>query len=370
MGGRTGTTKAPGLRPNDQELIRQAKRTVDLAGFLAEHGFTVAIDKDSRRHRVLDGPGGQRVRVTQAASGDWVWADLRGQDGGNIVHACQRLLGMNFGRTLGALRKATKNPPPALPVARMNPAAATGQPSHPPRSLRVVGDRGRRYWKLRHLDASTLDAFAHAICENAAGSIVFPHDNSGDGEERGENWRSFYGSRDDGAHRGRSLHIAVPQDTQEPPERLIVAESGISGYSAWEMLPEELRPTTGVASSGGQFSEAGRIKLERALRRMVEHHGNPILIDATDTGEQGTVARTAWLKRLAEHVGAQYFRAAPDAKDWNEELANAKAGIQETAQTDQEADSSSQSAEAYVLDPEEPDGPQAGPGPGRGGRGR
>ena len=339
------------MKPADQIMLTNARRTVDLPGFLAAHGFTPNAEKDTRNHRILDGPGGQKVRVTVARSGDWVWEDLHSQGGGNIYHACTRLLGLTHGQAMGTVRKTVAAPPPPLIYGR---GRTTATP-RPPRTPDALGESGRRYLSgERLLHPDTLDAFNHALRQHERG-VIFCHNRHGDGEERGpDGYRHFYGGQHDGEGRGRSLWVAAPHGSQEPPAQIIVAESGISGLSAWEMLDADAQPHTAIASTGGRFSAAGEAKLERVLARMVEHHreqGAPVLVDATDMGEKPTETRTAWLRDLAERTGAIYYRAVPTQEgvtDWNEELAALKA-----AREAQEAAQNAQRTASYLLPPEE-----------------
>ena len=344
------------MRPADATLLTTARHDVDLPGFLANAGFEPVRDKDTRRHRILAGPAGQKVRVTRAASGDWVWADLHGAGGGNIYHACTQLLGLTHGQAMGRLRKTVAAPPPALPSGRSGSATAV----RPPRILATLKESGRRYLiGDRHLDPASLDAFSHAMRQHSLG-VVYPHNRHGDGEERGPEWRSFYGSRDDGEGRGRSLWVAMPHGSRETPTHVIVAESGTDAISAWEMVPDDLKPTTAIISTAGVASEAGREKLERVLAQMVQHYGAgvPILVDVSDVGERGTEARTAWLRGLADSMGLLYERVVPTqegVKDWNEELGRVKA-----AQRAQGAAALLPTMEADQPDPEPPDEPKTG----------
>ena len=160
--------------------------------------------------------------------------------------------------------------------------------------------------------------------------------------------------------------FATPHASQEPPEHIVVAESGISALSAWELLPAAYQAGTGIVSTAGGISHAGREKLEAVLLKMVAHHGAgvPILVDATDVGEKSTEARTAWLTALAERLGVQYQRAVPQTEgltDWNEELQAGKANgwqPQEATQQPQDAaeaqPSTVEAPEAALDAPEDP----------------
>ncbi len=182
--------------------------------------------------------------------------------------------------------------------------------------------------RQRLLAPETFRTFAHALRENARGSVRALHNEYGDGEERGENWKAFVGSQADGEGRGRGLWVTFPAPLCS---RLIVAESFVSGLSAWEMLPANQRMITGIASTGGTISAAGTKQLEQLLVGMRDHHvqertGRKVwLLDASDQGEARTAQRTASLMAMAESVGVSCWRYAPrQAQDWNDALAQAK----------------------------------------------
>ena len=345
-------------RQETQALIDRAKREVDLPGFLAEHGFVTVPEKDSRLHRVLAGPAGERVRMRKVRTTDeWVWEDLRAGSGGNIVHACQRLLHLTFGRTVAAIRKALASPPAAVPFSRGGRTSAvstTPRQQRPPRTLPPLDEQGRRYLtETRRLDPATVDTFAPFLAENQ-GAVAALHNEAHDAEEKGEGTTRFTGSAEDGPGRGRGLWLAVA-DQERAPEQIIVADSFLDAMSAWESFAPELRSTVAVASTGGRPSAAGEDKLRRSLARMVEIHPEivPVLLDASDVGETDENRRAAWLQKLAEETGTVYRRLAPSqGKDWNECLMATKRA-QEAARTD--ADVS-----AYLSAPDEPEEPSQG----------
>ncbi len=317
----------------DRELLRRAKREIDLAGFLGAHGWLSVPGKDSRTSRCLAGPDGSRVIISQAQDGHWQWFDAQAGRGGSIIDACSLLLGRTWAQTMAELRSSLGSPPPPLPVAGAGSPARTSVPRLPTvrvqPDLRPLGGHGRDYLvKRRHLAPATIDAFAHALRENVHGSVRVLHNEHGDGEERSQNWKAFVGSQADGEGRGRSLWIAFPAPLCS---RLVVAESFISGLSAWELLPANQRMITGIASTGGAISAAGIKQLEQLLVRMREQHvqvrtGRKVwLLDGSDQGEARTVQRTTFLKAMADSVGVSYWRYAPrQAHDWNDALAQAK----------------------------------------------
>ncbi len=345
-------------RQADQILIERAKRDVELAAFLGTHGWTTHHN-DTARWRLLSGPDDQRILVHRAASGDWLWRDAHDRAvGGSIYHAARRLLGLDHGRVMAAIRAAVVTPPPPLPAGRGGRSTVTTAKQNPTRALYPLGKSGRAYLsETRRIDPATLNAFAHALGENKHGSSVAPHNKAGDGEERGEHWTShFHGGQDDGPGRGRSLWIAVPENGTTPRE-LMVAESFIDALSAWELAPDDVRTRSGVASTGGAISEAGKNKLLLALTRMKEQHKGLTtvrLVDLTDVGERATAARTDFLRDLAERAGVEYRRITPsheNTKDWNEELVATKA----IAQAAQEAVKAAESRAAYLPPPDEPE---------------
>ena len=124
------------------------------------------------------------------------------------MDACGQLLGFSRGQTYGALRRALQEPPSTLPLARGHTTiAATTSPvveatPRPPRRLGPLSEPATAYLTTkRGLDPSTLAAFRHRLRSNSHGHLVAPHNDAGDGEERGEGWRSFVGNREDGPDR-------------------------------------------------------------------------------------------------------------------------------------------------------------------------
>ena len=349
--------QAAATREADRELRPRAKREIDLAAFLGACGWRSVPGKDTPTSRCLVGPDGSRVIISRAREDEhWQWFDARTGVGGSIVDACTKLLGLRWGEMMGVLRRSLAHPPASLPVVRgvanssnshgrhaAAPANIAGttpecERSHsvavvPPASptLQPLGTRGRAYLtERRHLDARTVSTFASTLRENTRGSVRALHSRQyDDGEERGENWKSFVGSQADGEGRGRGLWVAFPA---RHCSRLLVAESFVSALSAWELLPEDQRRITAVASTAGTISVAGAARLERVLtwlrNEQVQRGGKQTvwLLDASDQGEASTEARTTFLNAMAEQAGVGYWRYQPpgESQDWNDALAAAK----------------------------------------------
>ena len=263
-------------------MLERAKREIDLPGFLGAHGWWAVRGHDSLNSRCLDGPDGSRLIVSRARDGHWQWFDATG-GGGTVVDVCIRLLRLGWGHTMSKLRRALTEPPPPLPVAGRTIAGSRRSgpaPGAPPLEnetahlseiaptvepeLQPLGERGRAYLvQHRHLAPETVDASAHNLRQNRYGSVrALHHRQSGNGEERGENWKSFIGNQADGEGRGRSLWICFPT---RGCSRLIVAESFVSALSAWELLSVEERMVTGLVSTAGAISSAGAARLGRVL---------------------------------------------------------------------------------------------------------
>ena len=313
------------------DLITRAKTQIDLPGFLALNGWRAVPGKDTALHRFLVGTGGERILVNRAAaSGHWVWRDLAdATKRGTIVDACEQLLGFSRRQMFGVLRRTLRELPPALPLARGTlthavPVAAE-RLSRPPRQLAPLGEQAVAYLtRERCLDPATVAAFAYRLRSNPHGHLVAPHNGDGDGEERGEGWRSFVGSRDDGARRGRSLWHARPHGGGLVTI-ILVAESVIDALSAWQALDAEKRSRTLLVSTAGSLSEAGKAKLMRLVREAQQEQsraggrGKIVIADASDVGEAGTQAREDALYSLSAYLGAGYERLSPPTgKDWNE----------------------------------------------------
>lgn len=347
------------------DLLTRAKTQVDLPGFLALHGWRAVPGKDTARHRLLAEPGGERILVGRAAaSGHWVWRNLADTTKrGTIVDACAQLFGLSRGQTYGALRRALQEPPPVLPLARGHTTIAATRPvveatPRPPRRLGPLGERATAYLTgKRGLDPATLAAFRHRLRSNAHGHLVAPHNDDGDGEERGEGWRSFVGSREDGPRRGRSLWYARPQGG-DLTTFILVAESVIDALSAWQRLDADKQRHTLLVSTAGALSGAGKAKLMRLVRETQQERwragcrGKVVLADASDVGEAGTQARVDALYALSAYLGAGYERLAPPTgKDWNETLLASPPRL--NAQPDEQVRTDAPQIAAYLAPAED-----------------
>ncbi len=363
------------VKPADEKLLDKARQKVDLAGYLAARGWT-AGNSDSQRWRQMDGPGGQRLLVRQTKEKDeWVWTEAHDQNHWRTLYdLVKHLDGGTHGQTMAAVRRAAATPPPPPGLGRggrTSTDTASGYQPRPPRTLLGLDEEGMAYLTgTRALAPDTVAAFAQELRSLPGGTVVAVHNAAHDGEQKGPAERGqFYGGLDDmeenGPARGRSLWIAQSHD-QGVPEQLAVTDAFLDAMSVWECLDPSLQPTVAVASTGGKPSAAATEKLKRALARMVEAHGEritPVLLDASDVGEEDEERRAAWLRGVAAAAGVEYRRHAPGAKDWNEYLANAKHEAHEAAIAAEEV-------QDYPPPSDEPDETQDGQDTPRRGRGR
>ena len=320
MGSRPATP-TPQMSAKDRDLLDRAKRDVDLPGWFATLGWVADPEHDSKLHRALRGPGGERVIVTRKSDGHWFFYDpLDRARKGTIYDAVGIYAGAaSSGQQFAALRRALIAPPASVPVLHARTrSTATGSTPKPSTPLGPLGAAATKYLTSeRLLSEATIEAFRHALGERG-GAAVAAHNRQG-GEERGpDGWRSFGGGNtDDGPARGRSAWIAAPAGGVQPTQ-IIVAESFIDSLSAWQMLPATERATTAVASTGGSLCAASISKLARALERIP----GATVLDATDRGERTTEQRTAQLRLAVEATGGAYSRLEPPPgqKDWNDAL--------------------------------------------------
>ncbi len=361
----------------DEELIEMAKLKVDLAGFLGTHGWTAAPG-DTRDWRKLEGPSGQQILVHRAeGTNHWTWYTLPDKaQTGTIIDACQNLLGMTWGRTLGTLRKTLKTPPSALPLhhgGRPSAKVATFPPagSRPARTLDPLGTVATEFLTTnRCLDPVTVEAFAHWLrADPDDGHLVCPHNEQGDGEEYiplpdGSTRKRFTGAMRDGEGRGRSLWHAKPKD-HEPIQVVVVNDTALDAISTWQCLDPVTRPETMVVSTAGNFSAAGEKLLPTLIQQLHDErnragavHGKLTLVDASDVGEAGTEEREGILQAVAAAMGMRYVRWEPTegCKDWNEVVQAAK-----REQETQEAAWQAESMAAHLAPEEETPETQGGP---------
>ncbi len=353
----------------DEELIETAKLKVDLAGFLATHGW-IAAPGDTRDWRKLAGPGGQQILVHRAeGTNHWTWYILPDKaQTGTIIDACQNLLGMTWGRTLGTLRKTLKTPPSALPLhhgGRPSAKVATFPPagSRPARTLDPLGTVATEFLTTnRCLDPVTVEAFAHWLrADPDDGHLVCPHNEQGDGEEYiplpdGSTRKRFTGAMRDGEGRGRSLWHAKPKD-HEPIQVVVVNDTALDAVSAWQCLDPATQPETMVISTAGNFSAAGEKLLPLLIQQLHDERnrtgtvqGKLTLVDASDVGEAGTEEREGILQAIAAAMEMRYVRWEPTegCKDWNEVVQAAK-----REQEAQEAAWQAESMAAYLAPKED-----------------
>ena len=318
--GKSPPTTGSKMSDKDRDLLARAKVEIDLPGWFAVQGWTADSEKDSTRHRVMRGPDGERVVIARQSDGHWTFFSATDDRRSGTIYDAVGIYGgaVSPGQQYAALRRALMAPPAPVPVvyaAKTTDNAAAGSTSRPAARVLPLDSEGAAYLMSRHLSETTIEAFRHALSTVQGRGVRARHNRVG-GEERGPDWRSFSGgAADDGPGRGRSLWLAAPK-SNEPPERIILAESFVDALSAWQMLPREQQASTALASTGGALCEGNLAKLSRLLARLP---GVKVL-DCTDQGERTTAKRVEQIRGAVESAGCPYRRLEPpgQAKDWND----------------------------------------------------
>ena len=165
----TATTAAISPERIDEQT-RQDARHADPVPYLQAHGFTVK--REGRHASVRDGSGDEVYRLTQT-SGRWVWCDLYGQNGGDMIALVRDIApGTSFrdavfeltgGAALVQRVQAPKPAPESPPTPLTLPAFQPHQRS-----------AGRAYLAGRGISPATLDAAeAAGMLRYALGAVLF-----------------------------------------------------------------------------------------------------------------------------------------------------------------------------------------------------
>jgi hypothetical protein len=142
--------------------------------YFQAHGFTVK--REGRHASVRDGSGDEVYRLTQTAAGRWVWCDLYGQDGGDMIALVREIApGTSFRDAVfeltggAALVQRVQAPKPAPESPPTSPTRLTLPPFQPHQR-----SAGRAYLAGRGISSATLDAAeATGMLRYAPGAVLF-----------------------------------------------------------------------------------------------------------------------------------------------------------------------------------------------------
>ncbi len=167
-------TAGPAISPKRiDEQTRQDAHNADPVPYLQAHGFTVK--REGRHASVRDGSGDEVYRLTQT-SGRWVWCDLYGQNGGDVIALVRDMApGTSFRDAVfeltggAALVQRVQTPKPAPESPPTSPIPLILPPFQPHQR-----SAGRAYLAGRGISPATLDAAeAAGMLRYALGAVLF-----------------------------------------------------------------------------------------------------------------------------------------------------------------------------------------------------
>jgi len=291
--------------------LERFKREINLAEFAASEGYDLDRRESSRSSLVMRHGDGDKIIVATDEDDHGVFFSVKANASGSIIDFLQHRQGLNLGQVRKRLRAW-------LPVPFSFPAAPKPRPSLP-KPQPVGKDRAALiaqwhrfapyaggYLEGRGLAPETVAAFADRLRLDERGNTAFRHD-----DRQGlAGWelknRGFTGFAAGGSKALFASRAGVPPE--EPPPRLVVAESAIDAMSYYQADP---RPAL-VLSFAGSLSPEQRELLAHVLTK----HPAAEVITATDNDAQG------------EEFAAMVEASRPDArrakppkgKDWNDAI--------------------------------------------------
>ena len=166
---------AAGDRPVGRvaDADRIEARTLDPTPYLEAQGYTVK--KDGKRHRrVLVGKD-EQYRLTQKQNDVWLWCDLYGNEGGDLIDLVREIEGQSVTYS-EAVHRLTGGPDTLAP----RPAAASSKPRKPRKPPKVpprspaADEVGRDYLRKRGISSEVLEyAEACGMLSYADGGVFF-----------------------------------------------------------------------------------------------------------------------------------------------------------------------------------------------------
>lgn len=297
----------------ERQEIERIKHSVSCGAVLEQAGFQVDL-KESTRRAVKYRRGGEIAIVTHEGRG---WFDPLSDRKGDVFGLHAWLQPDDFAatvRSVGALAgiQASGVPWPVRPRRAESIAIPNRWESRP--TLRQGSPAYRYLNDIRAIPTRLLQrAISQGLIrEGPYGSAWFGHHDT-DGkicgwEERGRQWRGFSSS-------GTKVLFRFGSPAAF---RLCITEAAIDALSLAAIEGE--RFDTLYASTAGGWSPATESAV-RDLAGRIE-----ILVAATDHNSQGE-AYADTLRRIAERADCGFRRLRPRREDWNEDLAENRAGL-------------------------------------------
>lgn len=304
-------------------------KRLDLRVVAGELGYTLNTKRSSRGSAVMDHPSGDRILITVAPDGHYVWCSVRERASGTCIDLWQRHRGGSLGEVRAALRPFLGGPgslPGGTPQLLSEPTHGSTQPELRPAARDVLGVRAR-YETFSPMDGQhpylceerklpreilTLPRFADRLWVDARGNAIFPHFNENGlcgWEARNRGFVSFA----TGGIKGLWYSVPAKDDN-----RLVITESAIDALS-YATIAGHKRARF-VSVSGGMNTSQPAL-LGCVMARMP---AESVIIAAVDNDEAGD-GYLVLLEQLFVEVGRDDLRYVTDrptvrGSDWNDAL--------------------------------------------------
>jgi len=301
-----------------QRELDAFKRDVDLVSVAMDHGYAVSTSKPSSRQTIaLDRADGDRIFVSRAQTGHWVyWNPRDAGDKGSVIDFLQR----RTGASLGAVRQTLRRWSGRSPQIEAPGPLRTLTPVQPPDRGQVIAALARMQVapahpyliRVRGIPARVLQSprFLGKVLRDARHNAIFPHvDRDGVCGYEMKN-TAFTGFARRGT-KGLWMSALSTSDTA-----LVIAETAIDALSYAALDPD---PHTRYASTAGSPSPAQLALLEAAVRRLPQQAVVRIATDADRSGDRLAEVLRTMIECVRSDVRVQRSRP-PEGKDWNDAL--------------------------------------------------
>lgn len=295
--------------------LERFKNSINLTEFAASRGYALDRRESSRSSATMRHPDGDKIIISKAQSGDWVFFSVRDDhDNGTIIDFLQNRGSGSLGNVRKTLRSWLGSTRPIVPVDDYIPQLLPL--SHNRQAAVMAWGQARfrgatPYLVGRGLDSALLEKerFAGRFKIDKRGNVLFPHYDR-DGlcgfEIKNKNFTGF----SSGGIKGLWYSACHTTD-----KALVFGESAIDALSYHVLFPDDF---TRYMSTGGAMNPQQPVLIRAAMERMPK---GSVVVLAFDNDEGG--------EKLAEEVqalvpsGLEVIRPLPTSgKDWNETLKN------------------------------------------------
>lgn len=294
----------------DEELERFKR--MDLRSFAAAAGFAIDHSASTRRETVMR-RGDEKISVTRAADGHYIFSDLKdSMKGGSIIDfalredrtslsAARSRLRDWFGSASGAVVF-----PPLEPVDRQFDRASVQSAWH---GMRTVY-RNRYLERERRIPWTIHQSGRFLLRTDQRGNVAFPHfDEEGLCGFEKKN-RGYTGFSEKG-RKGLGLSVSFPED-----RGIVFVESGVEALSHATLFPNPLARYASLAGQISAFQKECISSLLLSLRQEFE------IVAATNNDQAGR-SYAAFIGEAVRESGRRdlrFFDHVPRFKDWNDYL--------------------------------------------------